>query len=56
MKCREQGDIDEKATFSIQTMKMLAKATAIFIPMAVPWVYRRTPGLYFKPLTFQFIR
>ena len=31
---------------------MLAKATAIFIPMAVPWVYRGTPGLYFKRLTF----
>ena len=41
MKCREQGDIDEKVTFSILAMKMLAKATAIFIPMAVPWVYKQ---------------
>ena len=47
MKCREQGDIDEKVTFSILAMKMLAKATAIFIPMAVPWVYRQlTLGRY----------
>ena len=41
MKCWEQGDIDEKVTFSILAMKMSAKATAIFIPMAVPWVYRQ---------------
>ena len=41
MRCREQGDIDEKVTFSILAMKMLAKATAIFVPMAVPWVYRQ---------------
>ena len=41
MKCWEQGDIDEKVTFSILAMKMLAKATAIFVPMAVPWVYRQ---------------
>ena len=39
MKCWDQEDIDEKVTFSILAMKMLAKATAIFIPMAVPWVY-----------------
>ena len=41
MKCWEQGDIDEKVTFSILAMKMLAKATAIFVPMVVPWVYRQ---------------
>ena len=41
MKCWEWEDIDEKETFYILAMKMLAKATAIFIPMAVPWVYRQ---------------
>ena len=41
MKCWEQGDIDEKVTFSILAIKMLAKATAMFIPMAVPWVCRQ---------------
>ena len=41
IKCWEQRDIDEKVRVSILAIKMLAKATAIFIAMAVQWVCRQ---------------